>query len=45
VGMFKPVPLILCIIGLGFGFIGVKSWLEERRADPAPGSAHREDVS
>jgi hypothetical protein len=32
---FMPVPLVLCVIGLGFGFIAV-AWLKSRRAARAP---------
>ena len=34
VGWFFPVPIILCLIGLGFTSIGVKEWLKARRAEP-----------
>jgi hypothetical protein len=39
VGWFTPVPLILCVLGFGFSFIGVKEWLKARRRDPVQASS------
>jgi hypothetical protein len=43
VGGYLPLPLILCVMGFAFMYIGVKHWLKKRRApqSPAPTSPYR----